>query len=174
MGFFNKLLGLVNKAEDAIKTVNNAVSNTTPSASSTAASAPAAPSAPKPPPAPAAPKADEPKKIYMYDADCPKTYIAEILSSEFSSYEVRKDVPLSEFGADGRAYDFAIYSSGELKAVIAMPKKNRTRNHPYWNSQKKAKELGVAFVPFHQHMQNEKGYVINSVKRALGMEVEWD
>ena len=97
-----------------------------------------------------------------------RAYFAEILASAFGSYQVRENVPLSEFGAQGRPYDFALYQNGGLAAVVVLAEHNRTRNHPYWNSEKKAKEMGVPFINFYTHMPNERGFVINRINRLMG------
>ena len=89
-----------------------------------------------------------------------EAYFSEILTSEFSQYQIRKNVPLSEFGAEGRPFDFGLYQNGKLAAVVVLAQHNKTRNHPYWNSQKKAQELNIPFINFYTHMPNERSFVI--------------
>ena len=97
-----------------------------------------------------------------------KAYFAEILASKFSQYQVRENVPLSEFGAEGRPYDFGLYQNGQLVGVVVLVGHNKVRNHPYWNSEKKAKELNIPFINFYTHMTNERGFVINRINRLMG------
>ena len=96
-----------------------------------------------------------------------RAYFAEILASAFSQYQVRENIPLSEFGAEGRPFDFGLYQNGTLVSVVVLAEHNRTRNHPYWNSQKKAQELNIPFINFYTHMPNERGFVINRIKRLM-------
>ena len=96
-----------------------------------------------------------------------KTYFSEILTSEFSQYQVRANVPLSEFDAERRPFDFGLYQNGELVAVVVLAEHNKTRNHPYWNLQKKAVELKIPFINFYTHMENERSYVIDRIHRLM-------
>ena len=96
-----------------------------------------------------------------------KAYFADILASNFSQYQVRENIPLSEFGAEGRPYDFGLYQNGQLVSVVVLAGHNRTRNHPYWNSEKKAKELGIPFINFYTHMPNEKDFVIYRINHLM-------
>ena len=95
-------------------------------------------------------------------------YFAEILASEFSQYQIRRIVPLSEFGGEGRPFDFGLYQDGRLAAVVVLAQRNKTRNHPYWNSQKKAQELNIPFINFHTHMPNERDFVIYRINHMMG------
>ena len=96
-----------------------------------------------------------------------RPYFAEILASEFGQFQVRENVSLSEFGAEGRPYDFCLYQNGVLVAVIVLAERNRTRNHPYWNSEKAARAMNVPFVHFYTHMPNERGFVIGRINRLM-------
>ena len=96
-----------------------------------------------------------------------KAYFAEILASEFGEYQVRRDVPLSEFGGEGRPYDFGLFKDGKLAAVIVLVGKNGVRNHPYWNSEKLAASMSVPFINFYTHMPNERNFVIDRIKRFI-------
>ena len=96
-----------------------------------------------------------------------KAYFAEILASEFGQYQIRENVSLSEFGAQGRPYDFGLLQNGQFAAVVVLAGHNKTRNHPYWNSEKKAQELNIPFINFYTHMPNERGFVINRINRLI-------
>jgi len=96
-----------------------------------------------------------------------KAYFTEILESEFSQYQVRKSIPLSEFGAEGRSFDFGLYQNDRLVSVVVLAEHNRTRNHSYWNSEKKAQELNIPFINFYTHMPNERGFVIDRINRLM-------
>ncbi|MDR0198079.1 MAG: hypothetical protein LBI36_07690 [Oscillospiraceae bacterium] len=97
-----------------------------------------------------------------------KAYFAQILASEFSQYQVREGVSVSELGGEGRPYDFGLYQDGRLVAVVVLAEHNRTRNKPYWNSEIKARELHIPFINFYIHMPNERDFVIGRIKRLMG------
>jgi hypothetical protein len=97
-----------------------------------------------------------------------KAYFAQILASEFGQYQTRENVPVGELGGEGRPYDFGLYQDGRLVAVVVLAEHNRTRNNPYWNSEKKAKESNVPFINFYTHMPNERDFVISRIKRLMG------
>ena len=94
-------------------------------------------------------------------------YFAEILASEFGQYQIRRDIPLGEFGVDGRPFDFGLYQNGQLVSVVVLAGHNKTRNHPYWNSEKLAKSLNIPFINFFTHMPNERGFVIDRINRLM-------
>ena len=94
-------------------------------------------------------------------------YFAGILAGQFGQYQVRENIPLDEFGAQGRPYDFGLYQNGALVAVVVLAGHNKTRNHPYWNSQKKAQELNIPFINFYTHMPNERDFVIDRINRLM-------
>ncbi|MCL1866352.1 MAG: hypothetical protein FWF82_02965 [Oscillospiraceae bacterium] len=168
MGFFDKLKEIVNQTEKVIQSANDTINNANNARPPSMSEESPQPES-KPVTASAAPVSEpEPVVVNMYGSK-PRPYMAEILSSEFSQYEVRENIPLSEFGKEGRAYDFGLYQNGEAKAFIVLSEHNRTRNHPYWNSEKNAKEMNVPFINFFTHMANEKSYVIGRIKKFLGI-----
>jgi hypothetical protein len=171
MGFFKKLKGLVTQAEEAIAKANDNIS--APSQGLNHDTSPPAQEqeqerkAPEPtPPAAVEPEAEE-TEIYMDDTE-PKVYFSQILASEFAQYQVRENVPVSEFGGEGRPYEFALLQEGKIVAFIMLTKMNGASCKLYRNSADKAKELGIPFINFYTHMYNKRSYVINRIKRMLG------
>ncbi|MDR0288011.1 MAG: hypothetical protein LBI03_09960 [Clostridiales bacterium] len=98
-----------------------------------------------------------------------KPYFAQILSSEFNQYQVRENVPVSELGGTGRPYDFGLYQNGKLVSVVVLAEHNRTRNQPYWNSEKKAAESNIPFINFYTHMPNKRDFVIYRINHMMGL-----
>jgi len=96
-----------------------------------------------------------------------KEYFAEILASEFSQYEVKENVPVSDIGGIGKAYDFGLYSNGKLVAVIPLVEHNRDHNRAYLGGREAAKKENIPFINFYLHMTNERNYVINRIKRLI-------
>ncbi|MCL1823599.1 MAG: hypothetical protein FWG44_05295 [Oscillospiraceae bacterium] len=173
MGFFNKLAKTVVK--EVVKTANQSTNNqnTTQNTSQV-----------QPPPVtqnttvnqttPADTYQNQPVKKVFVDRHLnsanhikAKAHFKEILTNEFSGYEIRENVPLSEFGGEGRPYDFGLFQDERLVSVIVLPGLNNTRNHPFWNSEKKAKELKIPFIKFYTHMPNEKDYVISRINKFM-------
>jgi len=164
MGFFNKLSKLINSAEETIKDVNKSISP--PSTCSVNQSK-------------QEPVTVETTAVVESNTSSSGTngmnpkevtaYFADILSSEFSGYQIRESVPLSEFGGEGRPYDFGLSKDGEFIGFVVLSQRNRTHNHPYWNSEKKAKELNIPFINFYTHMSNEREYVIKRINKFINV-----
>ena len=94
-----------------------------------------------------------------------KPYFRTIIQECFGNYVIREDVPVSEFGGQGRPYDFALFSGGECCAVVMLVAHNRDNNRAYKGAKAAAGANGVPFINFYTHMPNERGFVINRIKR---------
>jgi hypothetical protein len=94
-----------------------------------------------------------------------KSYFRAIIRECFSNYVVREDVPVSEFGGEGKPYDFALFSHGECSGVVMLVAHNRDNNRAYKGARAAAGANGVPFINFYTHMTIERGYVINRIGR---------
>ena len=96
-----------------------------------------------------------------------KPFFADILASEFSEYEVKENVPVSELGGEGKPYEFGLYKNGKLVAVIPLVEHNRVNNKAYKDSKEAAAKANVPFINFHLHMPNERDFVIYRINRFI-------
>ncbi|MDR1776190.1 MAG: hypothetical protein LBS17_07110 [Actinomycetes bacterium] len=92
-------------------------------------------------------------------------YFAEIIDTAFPDYQVKTRVAVAEFGGQGRPYDFVLYRAGAPVGAVVLVEHNRDRNAAYLNSKAAAAAAGLPFINFYTHMPNERGFVINRIKR---------
>ena len=93
-------------------------------------------------------------------------YFQKILEEEFSKYELKKNIPVSELGGEGRPYEFGLCDKGKLVGVIALVPHNGARK-AYYLSKEAAAKAKVKFTNFYLHMANERDYVISRIKSIL-------
>ncbi|MDR1801294.1 MAG: hypothetical protein LBQ95_05610 [Lachnospiraceae bacterium] len=96
-----------------------------------------------------------------------KEYFAEILATEFSSYEIRENVNPAAFGGSGRNLDFVLHSGGNLLGAVVLVDHNRDNNKAYKDAKSSCEKAGVAFINFYTHMPNERDFVIYRIKNKL-------
>jgi len=94
-----------------------------------------------------------------------KAYFRAIISECFSEYIVREDVPVEELGGQGKPYDFMLIANGECAGVVMLVDHNRDNNRFYKGARYAAQASGIPFINFYTHMLNERGFVINRIKR---------
>ena len=94
-----------------------------------------------------------------------KAYFRAIISECFREYIVREDVPVEELGGQGKPYDFMLITNGNCAGVVMLVEHNRDNNRFYKGARYAAQAAGVPFINFYTHMYNERGYVINRIKR---------
>ena len=94
-----------------------------------------------------------------------KPYFRAILQDCFYNYIIREDVPVAELGGTGKPYDFALFSGGECCGVVVLVAHNRDNNRAYLGGKAAAIASGVPFINFYTHMPNERGFVINRIRR---------
>ena len=115
-------------------------------------------------------------------------YFREILRTEFSSYTVKENVPVTElvgyvndefklyedrptqaYKAEwGKPYTFVLELMGTVKAVVMLGNGNsHSRNVKYLISRMYAKKLGVPYINFYTQMPNERDYVVMRIQKFL-------
>jgi len=94
-----------------------------------------------------------------------KAYFRAIISECFSEYIVREDVPVEELGGQGKPFDFMLIANGDCAGVVMLVEHNRDNNRLYKGARYAAQAAGVPFINCYTHMLNERGYVINRIKR---------
>lgn len=95
-------------------------------------------------------------------------YFKQILEAEFSSYTIEQDVSAAKAGFAAASpclnYSFRLSRAGQTACVIMLTPHNRDRNAAYKNAKAAA---GKKFVNFYTHMNNERAYVIQRIKKFI-------
>jgi len=94
-----------------------------------------------------------------------KAYFRSIITDCFGNYIMREDVPVTELGGEGKPNDFALFANGDCAGVIMLVDHNRDNNRAYKGAKAAAQASGVPFINFYTQMTNERGFVINRIKR---------
>jgi hypothetical protein len=117
-----------------------------------------------------------------------EAYFKEILLSEFSSYSIREKVKVTDlvgFVSDeaqlyttrprqvykaewGQPYTFVLESGGSPKAVVMLGNgHSHDENVKYLVARMYAKKLDIPYINFYTQMDNERGYVIERIRKFL-------
>lgn len=115
-------------------------------------------------------------------------YFRDILTGEFSEYQLKEQVPVTEFVGDacdsfqlyrtrpnqaykaewGHPYDFVMYKDGVAAAVVMIGcKGSHSENVKFLISRMYAKKVGLPYIHFYTNYPNEKEYVIERIKSFL-------
>ena len=115
-------------------------------------------------------------------------YFKEILLSEFPSYTVRENVPVTDlagFVSDeeqlyttrprqvykaewGQPYTFVLESGDSPKGVVMLGKgHSHDENVKYLIARMFAQKLDIPYINFYTQMPNERGYVIGRIRKFL-------
>jgi hypothetical protein len=115
-------------------------------------------------------------------------YFAEILSTEFPQYSMKRNVPVTElagFVADefqlyesrpqqsykaewGAPYTFVLYQGDAPVGVVMLGDgSSHSRNVKYLISRMYAKKLGLPYINFYTQKPNKRAYVINRIREFM-------
>lgn len=87
----------------------------------------------------------------------------QIVATDFSTYELRKDIPASTPDAVG--YTYGLYKGGMPCAFInVISDRHLYKKKPYVNAKQASVSRGVPHMNFFSHMPNEMGYISNRLK----------
>ncbi len=94
----------------------------------------------------------------------------EILSSEFSGFEVRKEIPSTDYGAavGSRNYSYGLFRNGSPVLFILLTEHNRDNNRAFRGAKEASDRSGIPVMNFYTHMENEHQYVTNRIRQAVG------
>ncbi len=115
---------------------------------------------------------DTVKKTVERDAFAEKEVdekLRELLSSEFSQYEVKEQVSPTTIGGEGKflPYDFAVYENGQPKLFIMVVYNNTCASREYRWSKEQAERAGVTMINFVYAFENRKDYMIDRLHQYL-------
>ena len=113
---------------------------------------------------------DETSDIFTYDGRDVREKLEECFASEFSSYEIRKDVSPREFGGTGKFmnYSYAVYKDGAAKLFIMLTGKHTNSLREYRWSKEQAEKAGVPLINFVEHFPNNPRYISERLHQYLG------
>ena len=128
------------------------------------------------------------KSLYKMSDEMVIAYFREILASDFPEYELKEEVPVTDFVGDacdsfqlyskrpnqaykaewGRPYDFVLYKNGVAEAIVMIGRKgSHSENVKYLISRMYAKKVGLPYINFYTNYPNEKEYVVERIKSFL-------
>jgi hypothetical protein len=155
MGFLDKLIGNAAK-----KAINDAIDNVTGRSSTSTSSAPA--------PQPQAQTYAQPEpEVVEIPVD---QKLDKILASEFSSYQVEKNVDPRTMGATDRSllpYAYVISQFGQPKLILMLPDRNTCSTKAYRFSKAFAEKSGITLINFLLNSENKESYIIDRLHQYL-------
>ena len=138
-------------------------------------------------PEPARQQYEPAQEVDRTDAEW-KAYFREILQSECIGYGIREDVPVTDIvgpAADefklyetrptqvyraewGKPYTFVLSQGGLPKAVVMLGSgHSHYSNVKYLIARMYAKKAGLPYINFYTPMPNERGYVVERIRKFL-------
>ncbi|MBO4927903.1 MAG: hypothetical protein J5379_06610 [Clostridiales bacterium] len=154
MGLFDRLLG--NAAKKAInEAIDNVTGHHTTSTPSTPAYTPQSNYEPVP---------QDPVEIPVDQK------LDKILTSEFPSYQVQKNVDPRSMGATDThliPYAYVISANGQAKLIIMLPGKNTCSTRAYRFAKAFAESRGITLINFLLDSPNEESYIIGRLHQYL-------
>lgn len=96
--------------------------------------------------------------------------LESVLSSEWSGFEVRREIPAAECGAPekARAYSYGLYENGQPKAMfLIVTDKNHYLNSATRLAQTACKANGIPCMNFFSHLPNTTEYISQRLKENI-------
>lgn len=91
-----------------------------------------------------------------------KERLEAVISDEYGDYQLRGNVPASEFGAEygSRNYSYGLYKEGYPKAlIIVIENRNHYRKKEVRLSRDAAERQGIPCMCFFSHLPNRTEYI---------------
>lgn len=117
-------------------------------------------------------------------------YFKQILDENFSQYNVMQNVPVQDLVGNvsdefqlyatrprqaykaewGKPYDFLLCEGSVAKGVIVIGKyQGQYRHVSFLIAKMYAKKLGLPFISFYMDAPNERGYVVNRIRKFMNL-----
>lgn len=96
--------------------------------------------------------------------------LEQVISEEYSTYELRQNIPSSELSAGQGAvdYSYGIYKNGKPVAMInVITNRNDYRLKRFRMAKEAAVKMGVPHMNFFTHLPNEKSYISERLKKEI-------
>lgn len=97
--------------------------------------------------------------------------LEEVIRNEWSEYELRREIPASELGADfgAKKYSYGLYYNGQPKAMMmVLTDRNEYRKKSVMLSKDACYEKGVAYMNFMSHLPNRSDYISRRLRENIG------
>jgi len=109
------------------------------------------------------------------DADCDwdvsviRKRIEAVAAEDWSSYELRKNIPASEVGggAKDQGFDYGLYLNGQPKLMIMLLDQYQHRNKCVQRSHQACKARGIGSFHLMFHLPNRKTYIAERMKECM-------
>jgi hypothetical protein len=97
-----------------------------------------------------------------------RAYFKDLLTEKFPSY-LDDGAGVAVLPSTPRTPDFVLYKDAKPAVGIFLTEKGRYRNQAFRDTKTAYEANGIIFMNFFDHMPNERGYIINRVRTALGI-----
>lgn len=104
-----------------------------------------------------------------YDEDVVRRRIEKVAAEDWPGYELRRNIPATEFGADGNAhsFDYGLYLDGQPKVMIMLLEQYQYRNRSVQLAHAACRNQGVGSFHLLMHLPNRKTYIADRVKAVM-------
>ncbi len=104
-----------------------------------------------------------------YDKDIVCQRIEMIAAEDWPSYELRRNIPAADLGADEKAhgFDYGLYLDGQPKVMIMILNQHQYRNQNVIRAHSACKEKGVGSFHLLLHLPNRKTYIAERIKAVM-------
>ncbi len=109
------------------------------------------------------------------DADCCfdestiRRRIEMAAAEDWPGYELRRDIPASEFGGDVRdhGFDYGLYLDGRPMVMIMILEHYQYRNRSVQNAHAACRKQGIGSFHLLNHLPNRKTYIAERIKAVM-------
>lgn len=109
------------------------------------------------------------------DADCcfdenvVRRRIEMIAAQDWPGYELRRNIPAAEFGADEQAhgFDYGLYLNGQPKVMVMLLNQYQYRSRYVQRAHAACKDQGVGSFHLLMHLPNRKTYIAERIKAVM-------
>lgn len=109
------------------------------------------------------------------DADCcfdenvVRRRIEMIAAQDWPGYELRRNIPATEFGADEQAhgFDYGLYLNGQPKVMVMLLNQYQYRSSYVQRAHAACKNKGVGSFHLLMHLPNRKTYIAERIKAVM-------
>lgn len=98
--------------------------------------------------------------------------LEQVLTEEWSGYEIRRQVPAAEFDAARGAwkYSYGIYSAGQPKAMLmVLNNRNDYRLKAVRDAKAACEQKGIPYMNFFSHLPNQSDYIAQRLKDNISL-----
>lgn len=104
-----------------------------------------------------------------FDEDVVRRRIEMVAAEEWPGYELRRNIPATELGADEKAhgFDYGLYLNGQPKVMIMLLDHYQYRSQYVQRAHTACKNQGVGSFNLLMHLPNRKTYIAKRVQAVM-------